>query len=162
VTSDLHPTVNRVLAALGHLFGFEHLELTDAQYAGRSCVHCARPFAPGETGEPYGRRMRQCAGFCVLEMAGDTDIDDVLAARVTAFRPSADVMPWYLGSDDDPDPVWLTAQERAVLTLDDGPINARSKPIPLEYAHRLAQQAARLGFDAEIIEHRDDARKVVV
>jgi len=144
--------VNRVLTTLARLAGYQRLHLTDAQHTGAACVHCARPFTPGETPEPH-RRHRQCAGFCVLEVADDDTFDDLMVARVTATRPAGQIQHYCLGFDDDPDPTWLTAQPLVALAIADGKNAARSTPIALPYAHRLAHQAARLGFDAEITEH---------
>lgn len=151
--------MNRILSALARLAGYQHLELSAAQDTGASCVHCARPFVPGEDPEPYGRglarRLRQCATSCVLELTGHRGIDDLLTARVAATRPVAQIDRFHLGVDDDPDPAWPAAQQQVTLTLSDRGEAGRSGPIPLPYAQRFAQQAARLGFDAEIREHRD-------
>ena len=147
--------MNRHLTALARHLGYQRLHLTHAQHTGHACVHCARPFTPTETPEPYGRRYRQCAGFCVLEVADDAAFDALMLARVTATRPAGQIQHYCLGFDDQPDPAWLAAQPLVTLAIADGVASARTRPIPEPYAHRLAHQAARLGFDAEITEHAD-------
>lgn len=132
------------LRELANALRAARMNLTGQQLAGKACVHCGRPFGGTARSEPYARRTRQCAGHCQIETAVGLH-----TAFLTHIHPSRrPFVRWnQLGG---------VGPRDAVVTATDGRIDATSEPVRRPDADRLAEQAGRLGFDANVLPHRDE------
>jgi len=119
--------------------------LNAEQLAETCCARCNGPF--GKDGrEPVPYRFARfldaavCDGGCIL------DVVDDLAYLFRAKVPSAHL--WHLGSDGEPDPLWIAAQNRARLIIWDGDARVTTRLIADPYIMPVIAQAERLGMRA--------------
>lgn len=140
--------------------------LTDAQIAGDACALCGRRFYDdadradfGWIGLPFRRRAYACQASCVIKT-----VDDTLDLFLSVIPARQRVHFWHLGVDDVPlvsdgdgdDTVdrsyaaELGAQPTAAVEIRHGGGVLTTRPLPLEYAEQIAQQAQSLGFAATL------------
>lgn len=141
----------KLLSNLRDWLGWRFPALTDDQHDGVTCVHCGHRFEDGDATEPVGRdgTMHRCAR-CLIETADG--LTGTLTARIDPRR--------HAGLDLRHYPT-LTAEDArtlpaAMVTIADEKRSARSALVRLDHAHLIAACAGRLGFDAEILEHRGE------
>ena len=138
--------VRRVLA---RLVGMRYMQLPVVALDGRHCIHCEHEFAgcdaPVFVGTSRRVRLYRCGHPCILEVVDHPDLEALFRSRVP------DCWLWTLGLNDEPDPAWLAGQPRARLTVY-GKEPVTTGLIPAIYALAVAEQAARLGLDADVID----------
>lgn len=92
-------------------------------------------------------RRWACGPSCVIDVVDD--VAGLFAARV----PGASL--WHLGSDDidgQDEADTLDALPHATVEIVHADGVLKTRPLPVEYAHRIASQASRLGFTAMLDE----------
>jgi hypothetical protein len=158
--------MNRLFTRAAKALGWIHRHPTDAQYAGDACALCGDHFANpdhrvsfGWIGLPFRRRAYACEYACTLDT-----IDDVEELWRAAIPARQDLWNWHLGVDDmqcvtGPDGFDMTDEEyqAAIAGQPHMPVKIvhaggvlTTRPLPQEYAERIAAQAQRLGFTAMI------------
>lgn len=148
--------------------------LTAEQLAGDACVLCGHAFSRPEDKASFGwigllfrRRAYACRFACTLDT-----VDGLEELFRSAIPARQNVWLWHLGLDDVP---LITAPDDHDIIDDeyaaqiDSQPKARvevvrrggtltTRPLPLEYAERIAVQAMRLGFTAMIDEDQQASR----
>lgn len=113
------------------------------------CARCGAILYEPADATRAGRLHRRyaCGPYCVIDVTGD--VYDLFATRLP------DAQYWHLGSDDidtqDEADALDTLPRLTVEIRHPGGILA-TRPLPVEYAHRIASQAMRLGYTAMIDE----------
>jgi hypothetical protein len=142
--------------------------LTDTQEAGSACVVCGREFLTPADRAPWAclgvswrHRHYACTGACFIEVVDD--VTHLFSSTVPHGRP---VWLYRLGIDDTPlitapdgsdmvDEAHLAAhdaQPKQAVTILHGRGAINTRPLPADYARRIAEQAMRLGYTAMINE----------
>lgn len=158
--------MNRLTAWIKTVVVGYRRDLTDAQLAGDACALCGGEFTdPGRRadfgwiGLPFRRRAYACRYACTIDT-----VDDTTALFRSAIPARQDVWNWYLGVDDNPlttdddgrdvlDREYAArfdAQSHAVVEIVHADGILTTRPLPQEYAEKIAAQAQWLGFTAMI------------
>jgi hypothetical protein len=113
------------------------------------CARCGTILYQPDQGARVSRLRRQyaCDPYCVIDVTGD--VLRLFAGRVP------DGQYWHLGTDDidtQAEADVLDSLPRLTVEIVHPGGILTTRPIPVEYAHRIASQAQRLGYTAMINE----------
>lgn len=155
--------MNRLTSWLTTVIVDYRRELTDAQRAGTACALCGEPLDHPDYRVPFGwiglpprRRAYACKHSCTLDTVPETE-----ALFRSAIPARQDVSMWDMEAMDADDEAWvarLAAQPKTRVEIVHADGTLTTRPLPVDYAERIAAQAQRLGLTAMIDEDAASAQ----